>query len=108
MAQKILTKAIEKKLPALYSQEAKPANETRIYLKLFNPYGVGRWYATEYDPASGLCFGYVTGLGHDELGSFSLDELKALRVPPFGLPIERDAHWDDKITLQQVMDGKEF
>lgn len=103
--QKILTKAIERKLPATYSQEKKSPDEVRIYLKVFNPYGRGRWYATEYDPVTEVCFGYVTGMGTDELGYFSLAEMKACRVPPFGLPLERDAHWDDSTTLQQVMDG---
>lgn len=102
---KLLTKAILKKLPALYSNEDKPAAEVTIPLKFFGG-GACTWYVTEYDPESRTFFGFVT-LGDPqgaELGSFSLDELEGLRFPPFGLPIERDLYWDTKTTLKTVMD----
>ena len=102
---KLLTKTIEKSLPAMRSQESKPANEVRIRAKFFNPIGAGTWYATEYDPDERLFFGFVT-LGdpqNAELGYFSLDELASVQLR-FGLGIERDIHWDDTTTLQTVMD----
>lgn len=105
---KMLTKEIEKKLPPLRSQEDKDPSEVRVYLKVFNPYGGGRWYVTEYDAAERLGFGYVTGLGDDELGYISLEELEGVRVGPFKLPLERDQWWDDKTTLADVMSGKVF
>lgn len=101
---KLLTQAILKKLPALYTNEDKPAAEVKIPVKFFNPMGAGTWYATEYDPEQRLAFGYaVIFAGEGELGYFSLNELEAVRLP-FGLKIERDLHWDPNTTLKAVMD----
>lgn len=104
---KLLTQAILKKLPALYSQEDKTASDITIPVKFFGG-GACTWYATEYDPEERIFFGFVT-LGdpqNAELGTFSLDELKDIRFPPFGLPIERDLHWDTATTLKTVMDRR--
>ena len=101
---KMLTKANEKALPALGSQDDKPASEIRIRVKFFNPQGAGTWYATEYDPVDRIFFGYAVILqGCGELGSFSLDEMSAYRGR-FGLGIERDLHWDDTTTLDTIID----
>jgi hypothetical protein len=101
---KLLTKAIEAKLPAFYSQEGRPLSEQRIWVKFFNPCGAGTWYGSEYDPETRTFFGYAQILPDGgELGYFSLDELESLQLP-FGLKIERDLHWDDETTLQTVVD----
>lgn len=84
---KLLTKEIEKKLPALYSQE-KVADPLCI-VHFFNPTGSGDWYATEYDPVQRLFFGWAKIHGEGELGYFSLDELLAVKLP-LGLKIERE------------------
>lgn len=60
-----------------------------IITKFFDPMGSGTWYVSEYEPDTNICFGYVTGLGHNEWGYFSLAELEAIERP-FGLKIERD------------------
>jgi hypothetical protein len=102
---KLLTKTIEKTLPALRANDGKPKDEVRVRVKFFNPCGAATWYATEYDAEERMFYGFVT-LGdaqNAELGYFSLDELDAIRVPPFGLPIERDLHWDTKKTLADVI-----
>jgi hypothetical protein len=83
---KLLTKAILKSLPPLRAQENSP--DPTVYVKFFNPCGSGTWYGTEFD-GNDLFFGYVTGLGGDELGYFSLAELSSVRLQ-FGLKIERD------------------
>ena len=104
---KLLTKAILKKLPPLYSQIEKPAAEITIPVKFFGG-SACTWYATEYDPEEEIFFGFVT-LGdpvNAELGTFSLAELKAARFRPFNLGIERDRHWDTTTTLQTVMDRR--
>jgi len=61
-----------------------------VIAKFFNPSGRQTWYAISYDETDNICFGYVTGFDFDELGYFSIDELEALEVPPFGLRIECD------------------
>ena len=59
-------------------------------LKLFNPLGAATWIATELDEDDDSLFGLADlGFGCPELGSFSLREIAAIRLP-FGLGIERD------------------
>ena len=57
-------------------------------VKFFNPLGEGVWLATELDEDGDTLFG-LADLGDPELGSFSLAEMSALRLP-LGLGIERD------------------
>lgn len=85
---KLLTKAIIKSLPPLYSQENNPDPVVRV--KFFDPTGSWTWYATEFDGVDTF-FGLVDG--HEkELGYFSLSELQAVRGQ-FGLGVERDLHF---------------
>ena len=57
-------------------------------VKFFNPIGEGVWLATELDEDGDTLFG-LADLGEPELGSFSLAEMIAVRLP-LGLGIERD------------------
>lgn len=77
-------------LPALYSTEGQ-GDEAIVYAHYFTPDSSWDWYATEYDPAEGLCFGLVSG-SEVELGYFSIGEMRFARGP-WGLHIERDVHW---------------
>lgn len=62
-------------------------------VKFFNPVGAATWLATEIDEDGDTLFGLADlGVGCPELGSFSLAELTAVRLP-FGLSIERDMHF---------------
>lgn len=47
-----------KKYP-LYSQENVALNDKLVLVKLFNAYGSGTWYITEYNPQTKIAFGYV-------------------------------------------------
>jgi hypothetical protein len=86
-----LTKQNLADLPALYTHDGKPAEAVPVAVKFFCPWSYWTWYATEYDPAEGLFFGFVRG--HEgELGYFSRAELEGIRGPG-GLRIERDYHW---------------
>ncbi len=68
-------------------------------IKLFNPVGAATWIATELAEDGDTLFGLADlGFGCPELGSFSLREIKAVRLP-FGLAIERDAHFDPLASL---------
>ena len=101
---KLLTKAIEKALPALCSQDGK-GDEAIVHVKLFSPIGSATWFITEYDPEGRTFFGYADlhGLGPEggaELGYISLDELESTRLP-LGLKIERDLHFVPK-TLREA------
>ncbi len=66
-----------------------------IIAKFFNPVGAGTWYATEYNPDTKISYGFVTGLGYDEWGSFSIDEMESIKLP-FGLSIERDLYYNEQ------------
>jgi len=99
---KLLTKAIEKTLPKMGKTEKLPNSKKLCRVKFFNPCGSGTWYGIEWDPETREFFGYVTGLGCNELGYFSLDELANTKLR-WGLGIERDLHWTPT-SLEMVMD----
>ncbi len=68
-------------------------------LKLFNPLSAATWLATELDADGDTLFGLADlGFGCPELGSFSLGEIIAVRLP-FGLAIERDLSFSTHYPL---------
>ncbi|MFA6090121.1 MAG: DUF2958 domain-containing protein [Candidatus Woesearchaeota archaeon] len=91
-----MTKELEAKLPALYSQEN--VKDPMVLVHYFNPSGQGDWYVIEYHSFSRLCFGLVS-LMEEELGYFYLDELEEVKGP-LELGIERDLHWTPKPLSQ--------
>ena len=91
---KLLTKELEKKLPALYSTEEVEIGEKEIVCKFFTPDSSWTWYAVEYDPEEGVFFGLVDG--HEkEWGYFTLADLESIRGG-LGLPVERDMYFTPK------------
>lgn len=59
-------------------------------VKWFNPVGAATWLVTEMDTDGDTMFGLADlGFQCPEMGSFSLSEIAALRLP-LGLSIERD------------------
>jgi hypothetical protein len=63
-------------------------------IKLFNPIGAATWLATELSEDGDTLFGLADlGFGCPELGSFSLSEIRAVRLP-YGLWIERDLSFE--------------
>jgi len=87
---KLLPKALEAKLPPLYSQDSK-GDTTIAHVKFFTPDANWTWYASEYDPVDKVFFGLVDGF-ECELGYFSLDELESIRGL-LGLAVERDIYF---------------
>lgn len=87
---KLLTKAIEAKLPKLMEQDGY-GDDAICFVKFFLPNSGWSWYVTEYDPETQTFFGYVDGQ-FPELGYFTLQQLQAVRCP-LGLRIERDYNW---------------
>ena len=102
---KLFTKAILKKLPRIGDTGEKDSSNIKVPVKFFNPCGSGTWYITEYNEEEKLAFGYVTGLGFDELGYISITELEQTKLK-WNLKIERDMQWDSNNTLKSVMDKK--
>ena len=91
---KLITKEIEKQLPALYATEND--EDPIVRLKLFTPDAQCTWFITEYDPEQDLAFGFATLNGLDgELGYISLAEIRTGRGR-LGLPVERDKSFTPK------------
>ncbi len=86
---RLLTEAIRKQLPPLYSQDGKHG-EAVAYARLFTPDSCFTYWIVEYDGRD-TCFGLVDGQCR-EFGYFSLAELESVRGP-MGLPVERDLHF---------------
>jgi hypothetical protein len=104
MAQKMLTAANRKALPALYTNEnLTDMGDAIAHVKFFNPTGSQSWFITEFDGTDRM-FGYVTGMDYDEFGYVSLAELSAVRGR-FGLPIERDV-WFTPTPMRDIISGK--
>ena len=100
---KLLTKALRRKLPPLYSQEQEA--DPMVICKFFTPDSNWTWYAYEFD-GQDLFFGLIYGL-ETELGYFSLQELEAARGP-LGLPIERDLHFTPKKLSEAKKEHRVF
>ena len=89
---KLMTKQTERRFRQMGRQEE--SKDPIVIAKFFDPTGAGTWFATEFDPETGLFFGYVSIFGdwNDEWGTFSLAELQSY-VGTFGLGIERDMYF---------------
>ena len=84
----LLTQEILGRLPTIASQDVVSESEAIAQVKYFTPWAEWKWYATAYDPDSGIFFGVVVG-DETEWGAFSLKELESV-TGPFNLHIERD------------------
>ena len=93
----LLTPELKARFKELGLQEEE--DDPIVVAKFFAPSGAATWFAIAHYDHNNTCFGYVQGLSpnpwDDEFGYFSITELEAVRVPPFGLPIERDLHWKE-------------
>ena len=72
----------------------KSITDEKVVVKWFNPSGQATWCVFSIDD-NGDCFGVAQLFGRDtrEYGYFNIDEIKAIKCPPFGLGIERDMHY---------------
>ena len=59
-----------------------------------------RWYVTEWEAETGLCFGLVEGF-ETELGYFDLTELSEVTVFGSVPAVERDLYWEPQ-TLGEI------
>lgn len=92
----LMTKAIEKTIPALYATEKKKAQDKKVVLKFFLE--AFTWFVVEGQPeeqdGDWTFFGYVQNDGApdcSEWGYFTLNQLKAVRGR-FG-NVERDMYF---------------
>jgi hypothetical protein len=103
---KLFTKDINQKLFAQY-RIGSNLNEQNVVAKIFNPYGIGRWYLLNSDPNDPDYLWAIVQMGDVvEVGSVLRSELETIRVKPFGLPLERDMYFSDRNAME-VLDGLE-
>ncbi len=88
---KLLTKALEKKLPKTYGTEEVPLKEKLLICHFLLTDGGFDWYPVEYDKATETFFGYVKGI-ENEWGYFTLSQLNEVRGQ-YGLKVERDLYF---------------
>ena len=87
---KLMTKEIQKQAEKQY--ELGSDMEQMVVAKYFG--GSWTWYLMNLDPNdNNYAWGIVKGF-ETELGSFNMDELKSVKIPPFGLGIERDLYFE--------------
>jgi len=101
---KLITKELIKRFEEVGDQfeESNPV----FVAKFFNPVGSATWYASNYDPETNICRGYVTGMFEDEWGYFSITEMESVRLP-FGLGIERDIHFKETKANEIIYPNRE-
>ena len=74
-------------------------------VKFFNPVESGTWLFSELDEDGDTLFGLCDlGFGCPEMGSASLAEIAAVRLP-VGLTIERDLHFEGGFPLTVYADA---
>ena len=96
----LLTKEIKNKAKKQYKKRSSLNQD--IIAKFFDPTGSWTWYLMNIADDEDYAWWIVKG--HDvELGSFSINELKSLRLP-FGLSIERDRFFKP-IKAKELYDG---
>lgn len=115
---KLLTKELKDKFKEypLGSQD-RLGGAAKVIAKFFNPTGHGTWLITEGDiirdekgnveDVEMFGFAYLGEIENAELGYISLSELQSVKIPPFGLTIERDLYYPSNITLSEAC-KKEF
>jgi Protein of unknown function (DUF2958) len=89
---KLLTSTLVARFATVGRQEH--VEDPIVIAKFFHPFGRMTWYATEYDAAERVFFGWVENGPDSELGYFALDELEEVRV--HGLGMERDLHFAER------------
>jgi len=111
---KLITKAIERKLKQNYWDNDRKLDDdnpmtwtlfpnVKPIVKFFG--GSATWLISEIYPDNDTLFGLCDlGLGCPEYGTVSLSELKSLRIPPFGLGVERDLLFTADKSLSKYAD----
>lgn len=101
---RLFTKEIDKKLFKQF-QYGSDLSKQFVVLKIFNPYGDGRWFilnSDEKDPD--YIWAIVQMHGEVEMGSVSRRELETLKVGRWKLPLERDLGFSP-VNAAQLMSG---
>jgi hypothetical protein len=107
---KLFTKEVDKQLFAQYPKGSDLDNQM-VVAKIFNPYGRGVWYLLNSDPQDPDYIWAIVDLFEPDMGSVSRSELQTVKVPPFGLGLERDIYFTPKPAkevFEGIMRGERF
>jgi len=107
---KLFTKEVDKQLFAQYPKGSDLDNQM-VVAKIFNPYGRGVWYLLNSDPNDPDYIWAIVDLFEPDMGSVSRSELQTVKVPPFGLGLERDIYFTPKPAkevFEGIMRGERF
>lgn len=108
---KLFTKDINERLFAQYHL-GNNLEKQEVVAKIFNPYGQGRWYLVNSDPADpNYLWAIVQMGGVVEVGSIHREDIEKARVRPFNLPLERDLSFrpeNAEVVFQGLLAGKFF
>lgn len=101
----LLTAEILAKIPHL-DHDIKNISKARIYIKFYVLPSCPAWYAIKFCRKTATFFGFTNLIGDDlaQLEYFTLDQLKNINIQ--GYKVRRDTSWNDKITLDKVMNFK--
>ena len=98
---KLMTKELGDTIPAIGATENVDDYDAVLApAKVFSPYNGWRWYITEWDAETGLCFGLVEGF-ETEIGYFDLTELAGATVFGTVPAVERDLYWQP-VTIGEI------
>jgi hypothetical protein len=100
---KLFTKEIDSKLFEQYQKGSDLENQ-KVVAKIFNPYGRGTWYLLNSDPQDPDYIWAIVDFFEVEMGSVSRSELQGIKVPPFGLGLERDMSFTP-INAKELFEG---
>lgn len=108
MAQKLLTKSIEKQLMNRPIGSTESDKSAKAICKFFNPYGAGTWWVLEGEklPDGDWEFFGIAEIWEKEYGYFRLSELESARVRVFGesFPLERDKYYEPQ-TAEEIFNS---
>lgn len=110
MRQKLFTKEIDNKLFSQYKFGNDLKNQM-VVAKIFNPYGSGTFYLLNSDPSDPDYIWAIVDLFEVEVGSVSRESLEMMKVPPFGLNLERDIYFQPinaSELLSRLNQGEKF
>jgi ppGpp synthetase/RelA/SpoT-type nucleotidyltranferase len=100
---KLLTKADTAKLQSQFNRGSDMSQ--KVVVKIFNPYGKGRFYIMNQDPNDPDYMWGIVQMGDEiEVGSISLSELENVKIGPYKLGLERDRSFTPE-KAEVVFDG---
>jgi hypothetical protein len=107
---KLFTAEIESKLQKQFPLGSNLESQ-QVICKIFNPYGRFTWYIVNQDPEDPDYLWAIVDGFEVEIGSVSKSELESIKVPPFGLPLERDRGFNPKNAAEVfrgLLEGKHY